>query len=99
MEEEKKAVSERKKSCTNCGAELKYKPGTTEVTCEYCGHHETIIYDQNGFQELELKPYLEEMGSQSHSEEIMMLHCKNCGANNILKKTTNLCIACIAPCL
>lgn len=83
MEEEKKAVSEQKKSCINCGAELKYKPGTTSITCEYCGHEETIIQDQDGFKELELKPYLDEMGAQSHSEEIMMLHCKNCGATSI----------------
>ncbi|WP_103068961.1 DNA helicase PriA [Aquimarina sediminis] len=99
MEEEKKAVSEHKKSCTNCGAELKYKPGTSDITCEYCGHHETITTDQDGFQELELRPYLEEMGSQSHSEEIMMLHCKNCGANQHIEENYKSlhCVYCTMP--
>ncbi len=97
--EEEKVVSELKKACINCGAELKYKPGTTEINCEYCGHHEVIPPDENGFQELELKPYLDEMGSQSHSEEIMMLHCKNCGANQHIEENYKSlhCVYCTMP--
>ncbi len=99
MEEEKKVVSEQKKSCINCGAELKYKPGTTEITCEYCGHKEAIIQHQDEFEELDLKPYLEEMGSLSHSEEIMMLHCKNCGANQHIEENYKSlhCVYCTMP--
>ncbi|TPN84071.1 DNA helicase PriA [Aquimarina algicola] len=99
MREQKKAVSEQKKSCVNCGAELKYKPGTTNITCEYCGHQETIIQDKNGFKELELKPYLQEMGAQSHSEKIMMLHCKNCGANQHVEENYKSlhCVYCTMP--
>lgn len=99
MEEEEKAVSERKKSCVNCGAELKYKPGTTSVTCEYCGHEETIAQNTDGFNELDLKPYLDEMGAQSHSEEIMMLHCKNCGANQHIEENYKSlhCVYCTMP--
>jgi len=99
MEEEKKILSEQKKSCTNCGAELKYSPGTTEITCEYCGHKEAIVQNQDGFRELELKPYLEEMGSQSHSEEIMMLQCKNCGANQHIEENYKSlhCVYCTMP--
>ncbi|WP_025743702.1 hypothetical protein [Aquimarina pacifica] len=97
--QEEKAVSEQKKSCVNCGAELKYKPGTTTITCEYCNHQETIVQDQNGFKELALKPYLTEMGSQSHSEEIMMLHCKNCGANQHIEENYKSlhCVYCTMP--
>ncbi|WP_299433945.1 DNA helicase PriA [uncultured Aquimarina sp.] len=98
-EEEKKAFSEQKKSCTNCGAELTYKPGTTQITCDYCGHEEAIVQHQDGFKELELKPYLEEMGSLSHSEEIMMLHCKNCGANQHIEENYKSlhCVYCTMP--
>ncbi|WP_103863792.1 DNA helicase PriA [Aquimarina sp. I32.4] len=98
-QKEQKAVSEHKKSCTNCGAELKYKPGTKHITCEYCGHHEEITHATDGFQELELKPYLQEMGSQSHSEEIMMLHCKNCGANQHIEENYKSlhCVYCTMP--
>ncbi|WP_299312878.1 DNA helicase PriA [uncultured Aquimarina sp.] len=99
MEEEKKTFSEQKKSCINCGAELTYKPGTTQITCDYCGHEETIIQHEDGFKELELKPYLDEMGSLSHSEEIMMLHCKNCGANQHIEENYKSlhCVYCTMP--
>ena len=98
-EEEKRAVSEQKKSCSNCGAELKYKPGTTSITCEYCGNVEEIVQDPNGFQELELKPYLNEMGSQSHSEKIVMLQCRNCGANQHVEENYKSlhCVYCTTP--
>ncbi len=99
MEEEKKSISENKKSCSNCGAELTYKPSTTSIQCDYCGHEETIIQNQDGFKELELKPYLDKMGSSSHSEEIIMLHCKNCGANQHIEENYKSlhCVYCATP--
>ncbi|AWX44674.1 hypothetical protein HME9304_01677 [Flagellimonas maritima] len=91
--------TELKKSCANCGAELKYKPGTTNITCEYCGHEEVITIDERGFKELELSPYLKKMGAQKHSEEISMLHCKNCGANQHVEENYKSlhCIYCSMP--
>ncbi|WP_420401582.1 DNA helicase PriA [Flagellimonas sp.] len=91
--------TELKKPCVNCGAELKYKPGTTNISCEYCGHQESIQVDENGFEELELYPYLQEMGSQKHSEEISMLHCKNCGANQHVEENYKSlhCVYCSMP--
>ena len=86
MEETPVQKTELKKSCVNCGAELKYSPGTTSITCDYCGHKEEIQLNPNGFVELELYPYLEQMGSQLHSEEITMLQCKNCGANQHIEE-------------
>jgi DNA-directed RNA polymerase subunit RPC12/RpoP len=99
MEETSPKKSELKKSCVQCGAELIYAPGTTELKCEYCGHTETIAQTESGFEELELKPYLEKMGSQSHSEEIAMLHCKNCGANQHIEENYKSlsCIYCGSP--
>ena len=96
---EEQAVSEHKKACIQCGAELKYKPGTTTITCEYCNHKETIEQTDNGFEELELKKYLNEMGAQSHSEEIMMLQCKNCGANQHIEENYKSlhCVYCASP--
>ncbi|WP_431126680.1 DNA helicase PriA [Flagellimonas flava] len=91
--------TELKKPCVNCGAELKYKPGTTNISCEYCGHQESIQVNENGFEELELYPYLQEMGSQKHSEEISMLHCKNCGANQHVEENYKSlhCVYCSMP--
>ncbi|MGV6829111.1 MAG: DNA helicase PriA [Flavobacteriales bacterium] len=91
--------SELKKSCINCGAELLYAPGTTQLKCDYCGHTEEIAPSKNSIEELELKKYLDEMGGQSHSEEITILHCKNCGANQHVEenfKSLN-CVYCSMP--
>ncbi len=99
METKSSQKSELKKPCVNCGSELLYAPGTTSLKCEYCDHTEAILISENGFEELELKGYLSEMGSQSHSEEIMMLHCKNCGANQHIEEHYKSfhCIYCSMP--
>ena len=99
LEEQKIQKTELKKACVNCGAELKYKPGTTSISCEYCGHEETIAVDKNGFEELELYPFLKEMGAQKHSEEISMLHCKNCGADQHVEENYKSlhCVYCGQP--
>ena len=91
--------SEKKKSCVQCGAELKYKPGSTAVNCDYCGHEEAIAPSESGFQELELYPYLKKMGSQSHTQKISMLHCKNCGANQHVEENYKSlhCVYCSEP--
>jgi len=91
--------SEFKKSCINCGAELLYAPGTTELNCDYCGHHQNIPSSENGFEELELQPYLETLGSQSHSEAIAILNCKNCGANQHVEENYKSlhCVYCNSP--
>lgn len=99
MEEVPIHKTELKKACINCGAALKYKPGTTSITCEYCGHKEEISLKTSTFEELELYPYLERMGDQKNSEEISMLHCKNCGANQHVEEHYKSlhCVYCSMP--
>lgn len=69
-----------KKPCSQCGAELKYSPGTDHLLCPYCNHRESIDAKDQGIEELDIREYLKDMGSVSHSEEIAVLHCENCGA-------------------
>lgn len=78
---------------------MKYQPGTKNISCEYCGHQETITVDESGFEELQLQPYLREMGAQKHSEEISMLQCKNCGATQHVEETYKSlhCVYCSTP--
>ncbi len=91
--------TELKKACSNCGAEMRYLPGTRHITCDYCGHQETIETDENGFKELELYPYLKEMGAQRHSEGLTMLTCRNCGAVQHVEETYKSlhCVYCSTP--
>jgi DNA-directed RNA polymerase subunit RPC12/RpoP len=99
MSEPLQQKSELKKSCVNCGAELIYAPGTAELKCEYCGHSVSIPNPELGYQELELKKYLEELGRHSHSEQISMLHCNNCGANQHVEENYKSlhCVYCTMP--
>ncbi|ARN72079.1 DNA helicase PriA [Nonlabens tegetincola] len=99
MSESIKSVSKRKKSCVNCGAELTYEPGTDLITCDYCGHKEQIEHKEQPFQEIELLPYLEQLGSQSHSTELSLLDCKSCGATQHVEESykTLQCVYCASP--
>jgi len=81
MEEKKAIKSEGKKACANCGAELKFKPGSHQLKCEYCGYEEFIEQAKSSFEELELQHYLKVVGDNAYTETIDILHCKNCGAN------------------
>jgi DNA-directed RNA polymerase subunit RPC12/RpoP len=99
MEDKPFQESIHKKSCVNCGAELNYAPGTTELKCDYCGYTQEITPSESSFEELELKKYLDEMGSLTHSEEITVLHCKNCGANQHIEENYKSlhCVYCTMP--
>ena len=91
--------SELKKACDNCGAELLYAPGTIALKCDYCGHTKEITPTKEDIEELALKKYLSDMGTQSHSEEITMIQCKNCGANQHIEEHYKSlhCIYCTSP--
>ncbi len=97
MEETKK--SEKKKSCANCGAELRYKPGSHQITCEYCGYEEFIAQTKSSFEELELQHYLKVVGDSAYTETIDLLHCKNCGGNQHVEENFKslLCVYCGEP--
>lgn len=99
MNSETTKISERKKSCVNCGAALTYAPGTDFINCDYCGHKETIDNTGRVVHELALDKYLEQLGSQSHAMEITLLHCKNCGANQHIEEHYKSlhCVYCTQP--
>lgn len=97
MEETKR--SEKKKACANCGAELKYKPGSHQIKCEYCGYEEFIEQTKSSFEELELQHYLKVVGDQAYTETIDLLHCKNCGGNQHVEENYKSlhCVYCGEP--
>lgn len=99
MEEEIVKQSQQKKSCANCGAELKYKPGSDQLQCEYCGYEEFIEQNKTSFEELELAHYLKLTGEKAHTETINVLHCKNCGANQHVEENYKSlhCVYCGEP--
>ncbi|PKA98084.1 hypothetical protein B0O79_1764 [Flavobacteriaceae bacterium MAR_2009_75] len=91
--------SELKKACANCGAELKFKPGSHQLKCEYCGYEEFIEQAKSSFEELELQHYLKVVGENTYTETIDLLHCKNCGANQHVEENYKSlsCVYCSEP--
>ena len=91
--------SEKKKSCASCGAELKYKPGSHQIKCEYCGYEEFIEKAKSSFEELELTHYLKVVGDNAYTDTIDLLHCKNCGGNQHVEENYKSlhCVYCGEP--
>jgi len=86
-------------ACTNCGADLKYKPGTKHLKCDYCGTHNNIPQLDYKIQELDYHDYLH---TQSKKEEVAVenfVDCGNCGATSSLEQdvTSALCPYCSTP--
>ena len=97
MSLEETKQSEKNKSCKSCGAELNYQPGSEFLKCDYCGYREEIVQgEQKSELELDLQEYLSKAGGQSHSEEVTMIHCNGCGADQHIGDDikTRTCVFC-----
>jgi LSD1 subclass zinc finger protein len=84
--------------CSNCGAGLKYKPGTTTLMCEYCNTKNIIPQEQTIIKENDFVAYLEKLESENSVVE-ETLQCKSCGAAstiNINSKSSD-CPYCSTP--
>ena len=71
--------------CANCGAQLRYAPGQTSLTCEHCGHVQAIAPEAprtraRALQELDLAGGLRDDLSSSDMVEVRSTSCPNCGA-------------------
>lgn len=91
--------TEAKKACANCGAELKFKPGSDQLACHYCGYEEFIAQEKSSFEELELQHYLKAVGDNVFTETIDIISCKNCGANQHVEENFKSlsCVYCGEP--
>lgn len=96
---EKIQNTEHKKACASCGAELKFKPGSHQLNCEYCGYEEFIAPSKSSFEELELAHYLKIVGENAYTETIELLRCKSCGANQHVEENYKSlsCVYCSEP--
>ncbi len=75
--------------CKDCGAVLKYAPGTTALKCQYCGAAneigtaETSVADAT--QEINFEKFIANQLSQEERTEIVTVKCSGCGATVSLK--------------
>lgn len=76
----------QEQKCHNCGAMLKFAPGTHHLKCEYCNAENEIKQDPDAepVNEIDYHQFLKEGLSNEPKEEIVMVKCTGCGAEESL---------------
>lgn len=68
--------------CKQCGANLKYKPGTQLLSCEHCGAENEIESEIEVPRSLDYKTLLKQLEEPEESLELNMVDCQTCGATS-----------------
>ncbi len=86
-------------ACTNCGSDLKYKPGTSHLNCDHCGSENEIPQIEGRFEELDFYTHLSEKSSSEETLTESFVKCENCGATSTLEPTITAsnCPYCATP--
>lgn len=75
--------------CKDCGANLKYLPGTPFLNCEYCGAKNEIEQEQKTeVIENDFESFLNEQAHKEDKQEVSTVKCSNCAASTTLKPNT-----------
>ncbi len=72
-------------SCSNCGADLKYKPGTEHLNCEYCGAENEIPVTDEAIEELDYFEHLDKSWASEDTLTQSYVKCESCGASSTLE--------------
>jgi hypothetical protein len=86
-------------ACINCGADLKYKPGTEHLDCEYCGAKNEIPTIEADIEELDFHEFLAKKTETEETITETFVKCESCGASSTLDPnvTSALCPYCTTP--
>lgn len=95
-------IADKKKQfpCTQCGAELTFAPGTSELACPYCGHRNVIQAEPAAqVEEFDFLEQVARMGDAAERHEVTTLSCAACGATTRLgtNVTAGRCAFCGTP--
>ncbi len=100
LEENTKTISNQL-DCRECGALLKYAPGTTHLKCEYCGAANEIAEaaEPTVIEEIDFEKFLNENSAGAEKQEVITVKCNNCGASSTLLPniTSDSCPFCASP--
>jgi len=86
-------------ACTKCGADLKYKPGTESLTCNYCGNVNEIPKLEGEIEELDFHKFVAEKVETAETITAEFVKCSSCGASSTLEPnvTAASCPYCATP--
>lgn len=100
FEENTKTISNQL-DCKECGALLKYAPGTMHLKCEYCGAANEIAEaaEPTVIEEIDFEKFLNENADGVEKQEVITVKCNNCGASSTLLPniTSDSCPFCSSP--
>lgn len=89
-------MSVQRYPCESCGAQLEFTPGTSTLTCPFCGHTQDIPASQDEIRELDFHEYLNQASLATKVETETVLHCQQCAAEFTIGpyKQTDACPFC-----
>jgi DNA-directed RNA polymerase subunit RPC12/RpoP len=82
--------------CAQCGANLRFEPGTDSLKCPYCAKEQAIPSVPAHIAELDFVAFLNQLPEGDGVGETLTVHCANCGAETGMKPdvTAGLCPFC-----
>lgn len=85
-------LNENEIICINCGAKLKFAPGTNSLVCEYCGAENKIAVDlskmTDAHKEFDFNSYLSNATDLDNQISIETIACNSCGAQISMDENT-----------
>lgn len=98
--EEKITETKHDTKCKDCGAMLKFAPGTSHLKCEYCGSENKIeATTVDKIEEIDFEKFIASTVESADKQEVNTVNCKSCGATTTLKPnvTSDRCPFCDTP--
>lgn len=85
--------------CINCGADLTFEPGTSNLKCSHCGTENEIQINDHEIEELDFHAFLNDAGQSAEHMEIKTVKCNTCGASSSLEPNIQSasCAYCSSP--
>ena len=77
--------------CEQCGADLRFTPGATELTCPFCGHAQAIpdtVDREDALREIDYNSMLKGQVAASEFVETKVMVCPSCGAQTDMHEAT-----------
>lgn len=82
--------------CKECGAFMKFLPGSTSLTCEYCGALNEIGRSTEKIEEVDFNSFIANKFDSEEKQSVVTVKCTSCGASTTLRPnvTSDLCPFC-----
>jgi DNA-directed RNA polymerase subunit RPC12/RpoP len=86
-------------NCKDCGAVLKFSPGTQSLACQYCGAQNEIPKLSEEIVEIDFEEFIKNKAGSEEKQTVAVVKCNNCGASTTLQPNiiSDVCPFCASP--